>query len=46
MWHDLSDDELRARLEQRGVDPDRAAYLIEHRDDRPEARMIEGVLDD
>lgn len=31
-WWDLSDDELVARLEQRGVDRVRAFYLAENRD--------------
>ena len=45
MWHDLSDDELQARLTQRGVTDDRARFLVEHRDAPAEVAMIQGVLD-
>lgn len=42
---DLGDDELHSRLVNRGVSDERATFLVQHRDDGPEATMIEKVLD-
>lgn len=48
-WTDLSDDELRSRLVQRGVQPDGLygiEWLLDNRDDNPEAiEFIKQVLD-
>jgi hypothetical protein len=43
-WSELSDDELRARLVQRGVDESVARFLITHREDPLAAEMIVGLL--
>ena len=45
-WSDLSDDELRARLVQRGVDDPAARFLVTHREDPLAANMIVELLDD
>lgn len=42
---DLGDDELRARLVQRGLDEERAAALVGQRDDAPVARLIADLLE-
>jgi hypothetical protein len=44
-WSDLSDDELRARLVQRGVDAAAARFLLTHREDPLAAKMIAELLD-
>lgn len=38
-WDDLSDDELQARLVQRCVAPELAAYLVGQRDKSDQARQ-------
>lgn len=43
-WTDLSDSELRARLEQRGVECLLAERLVEDREDPEWARVIAKVL--
>lgn len=43
-WQDLSDGELKARLENRGVHPDGAGFLVEHREDVDTADFINVVL--
>jgi hypothetical protein len=43
-WSDLSDDELRARLVQRGVDESAARFLVTHREDPLAAKMIAELL--
>jgi hypothetical protein len=44
-WSDLSDDELRARLVQRGVDAAAARFLVTHREEPLAAKMIAELLD-
>jgi hypothetical protein len=44
-WSDLSDDELRARLVQRGADESAARFLVTHREDPLAARAIADLLD-
>ena len=44
-WEDLSDSELRARLEQRGVHPMTVDALVDHRDGRAVAERIDAILD-
>jgi hypothetical protein len=39
-WSELSDDELRARLVQRGVDESTARFLVTHREDPLAAKTI------
>jgi hypothetical protein len=41
---ELSDDELRARLVQRGVDESAARFLVAHREDPLAAKMIVELL--
>ncbi len=43
-WSELSDDELRARLVQRGIDDSAARLLVSHREDPPAATMIAELL--
>ena len=43
-WSELSDDELRARLAQRGVDESAARFLVTHREDPRAAKMIAELL--
>jgi hypothetical protein len=43
-WSELSDDELRARLVQRGVDESAARFLVTHREDLLAAKMIVELL--
>jgi hypothetical protein len=43
-WSELSDDELRARLVQRGVDDSTARLLVAHREDPLAAKMIVELL--
>jgi hypothetical protein len=43
-WSELSDDELRARLVQRGVDESAARSLVTHREDPLGAKMIVELL--
>jgi hypothetical protein len=43
-WSELSDDELRARLVQRGVDESAARSLVTHREDPVGAKMIAELL--
>jgi hypothetical protein len=43
-WSELSDDELRARLVQRGVDESAARLLVTHREDPLRAKMIAELL--
>lgn len=43
-WSELSDDELRARLVQRGVDESAARLLVTHREDALAAKMIAELL--
>jgi hypothetical protein len=43
-WSELSDDELRARLVQRGVDESAARLLVTHREDPLAAKMIAELL--
>ena len=43
-WSELSDDELRARLVQRGVDESAARFLVAHREDTVAAKMIAELL--
>lgn len=45
-WDDLGDDELRARLVQRGVDPVSAGLMASAREDLYVAEQIAGVLGD
>jgi hypothetical protein len=44
-WEGLSDDELASRLEHRGLDADKAGWLVRHRDDDGTLEAIEAVLD-
>ena len=44
-WSDLSDDELRARLVQRGVDESTARFLVAHREEPLAAAMIVELLE-
>ena len=44
-WSDLSDDELRARLVQRGVADAAARFLVTHREDPLAAKTIGELLD-
>jgi hypothetical protein len=41
---ELSDDELRTRLVQRGVDESAAQFLVAHREDPLAAKMIVELL--
>jgi hypothetical protein len=43
-WFDLSDSELRARLEQHGVGPVDVAVFVRYRDDKHFARQISDIL--
>ena len=43
-WSELTDDELRARLVQRGVDESAARLLVTHREDPLAAKMIVELL--
>ena len=43
---ELSDDELHARLVQRGVDESAARFLVAHREDALAAQMIVELLGD
>jgi hypothetical protein len=43
-WSELSDDELRARLVQRGVDESAARFLVTHREEPLAAKMIAELL--
>ncbi|HET6919129.1 MAG TPA: hypothetical protein VFI46_06655 [Jiangellaceae bacterium] len=43
-WSELSDDELRARLVQRGVDESAARFLVTHREDPLAAQVIVELL--
>jgi hypothetical protein len=43
-WSELSDDELRARLVQRGVDESPARFLVTHREDPVKAELIAELL--
>ncbi|HZA86838.1 MAG TPA: hypothetical protein VE466_08165 [Acidimicrobiales bacterium] len=43
-WSELSDDELRARLVQRGVDESAARLLVTHWEDPLAAKMIAELL--
>ena len=43
-WSELSDDELRARLVQRGVDESAARLLVTHREDPLGVKMIAELL--
>jgi hypothetical protein len=43
-WSELSDDELRARLVQRGVDESAARFLVTHREDLLAAQVIVELL--
>jgi hypothetical protein len=43
-WSELSDDELRARLVQRGVDESAARFLVTHREDPLAATVIVELL--
>lgn len=43
-WDDLSDEELQARLEQRGVRPPAAAQLVADRDTPYASELIEEAL--
>jgi hypothetical protein len=44
-WSELSDDELRARLVQRGVDEPTTRFLVAHREEPLAAAMIVELLD-
>lgn len=46
MWRDLSDAELRVRLEHRGANVVTAALLVDHRDDDEPQRVIDHYLGD
>ncbi len=43
-WSELSDDELRARLVQRGLDESTARFLVTYREDPLAAKMIVELL--
>ena len=43
-WSELSDDELRARLVQRGIDDSAARFLVTHREDPLAATMFAELL--
>jgi hypothetical protein len=43
-WSELSDDELLARLVQRGVEASAARFLVTHREDPLAAKMIVELL--
>jgi hypothetical protein len=43
-WSELSDDELRARLVQRGVDESAARFLVTHREDPLATEVIVELL--
>lgn len=43
-WDDLSDEELQARLEQRGVLPTAAGALVRDRDEPYAAHLIQEAL--
>ena len=43
-WNDLTEGELRARLEQRGCDPVDALYLARNQHMLPAAQAINGWL--
>lgn len=45
VWHDLSDDELAARLEQRGASFFEVFRLVANRDETEHARVISELLD-
>lgn len=43
-WRDLADDELAARLTQRGLQDSSVAELVEHRDEDEHAELIDRML--
>lgn len=46
MHRELSDDELHARLVQRGVDPTRARTYVRNRDDEDASQVLDDLLRD